>query len=83
MIKEFNYTKDNGSTSDRKVFVLEKPSDYLFGIDLSEFDEEEANIYIEMLNKVVDDYKDSIKDIVTEYKLGYRKFKKGGISESI
>jgi len=72
-MKTFNYTKPNGETSTRNLFVLNSPSDSYFGIDLSEFNEEERSQYNKMLEQLMDSVKTEIVNIGLEH--NYRRFK--------
>ncbi len=56
---KFTYVKADKSTSERTVFVVSTPSKMLFGIDLSEYVEDEC----------VEDLAEALKEIYT------RKFK--------
>ena len=74
---KFTYQKEDGSRSDRNLYVLEKPSDCFFGIDLSEFSEQEQEQYQKMLGQLTD----SVKTEIENMGLGtcYRQFKKDRI----
>lgn len=63
MIKRFRYTKKDGSTSDRVVFIISPSSDCDKGIDLTEFSDEERSHYEEQLKWLHKDFLDGIKEI--------------------
>ena len=76
-VREFVYTKANGDTSERVVFTLNPVSDMLFGLDLTEFSEDEREDYVSSL-ELLDDV---IKGLIIDMGLNsqYRNFKESGI----
>lgn len=78
-VKHFIYTKANGDVSERAVWPINTPSNMLFGLDLSEFDQEDREQYVQSLIELEHDYMDAI------YELGlgsqFRNFKEEGIEE--
>ena len=84
MTKRFTYTKADGSMSNRNVVPIVTPSDYLFGIDLSEFDADEAAEYAKVLEKFQVDTKNAMTAVVKALGLSsnYRRFKREGISQN-
>lgn len=79
MIKRFTYNK-NGELSERVVYVLKKPSDLLFGIDLSQFSPEEQKYYEKELDRLHAAFLEEIKEIGLNS--CYRNFKSERIRES-
>lgn len=53
MVREFEYTSNNGTTRTRKVFVMKDTQRYLEGIDLSLLSDEEANTITSMYKDVL------------------------------
>ena len=80
LLKKFRYRKPNGEESNRTVFVLSKPSDMYFGIDLSEFDEDEKSFYESELRKLYNGVEAAIEDMGLNN--NYRNFKQSRIIES-
>ncbi len=78
MIK-FQYTKPNDEVSNRCLFVLNKPSDSYFGIDLSEFNEEEKAQYNLMLEGLMASVAKEIENLGLHH--NYRRFKEERINE--
>lgn len=75
---KFTYVKKDGSApTNRTVFPITMPSDKVFGIDLSEFNEEEQELYRAALEVA---HKEFLKEI-EEMGLSscYRYFKEDGI----
>jgi hypothetical protein len=77
-IKCFNYTKPDGETSPRLLWVLGEPSDSYFGLDLSQFPKEEREYYIQELQRVSDMMKVEISELGLDS--CYRRFKEDRIS---
>jgi len=63
MLKRFKYTKENGDKSSRTVFSLMGDTERLFCVDLSEFDSDELDQYVELLDEIHNNYIDAIKEI--------------------
>ena len=74
----FLYTKTNGDTSERVVLQLYGMNSNLMGLDISEFDEDERDVYEAEIERAHANFMDEIKDIG----LGsnWRQFKPDGIS---
>lgn len=75
----FKYRKViGGEETDRAVFPISKPSDFLHAIDLSEFDKEEQEYYFKSLSNLFYQVKEEIDNLG----LGnnYRNFKEEGIT---
>jgi hypothetical protein len=83
MLSIFKYRKDNGNVSDRVVFELEKPSNYLFGIDLSEFDASERAMYIDSLQEIEEAARKAMTATIEALGLknNFRRFKASGIEK--
>jgi hypothetical protein len=78
-MKHFTYEKPDGEVSDRSLFVLNKPSDSYFGLDLSEFTVEERMKYNKMLKRLMESVAEEIE--VMGLKHNYRRFKEERIRE--
>lgn len=63
MLKIFNYTKENGDKSKRLVFQLNGTADRFFCVDLSEFDIQEQDDYLAILNQLQDNYIRAIEEV--------------------
>ena len=72
-MKRFTYEKPDGEISDRSLFVLNKPSDSYFGVDLSEFTIDEQTKYNRMLERLMESVAEEIE--VMGLKHNYRRFK--------
>lgn len=81
-IYKFTYTKDNGDISQREVYVAGVPNKNYFTIDLSEYNEEEKEIYIKGIKEIYETYTEGLKEEIKALGLGsnYRFFKEDGIS---
>lgn len=73
MRKTFKYRKPNGDESHRDVFVISSPSESYLTIDLSEFDDDEKEEYLDELENA----KQYLADIINELglKTNYRNFR--------
>ena len=76
-VREFVYTKANGDTSERVVFTLNPVSEMLFGIDLTEFSEDDRILYIDALEELDTLISGAIIDLGLNSQ--YRNFKESGI----
>ena len=72
----FKYTKKDGSTSDRVLVVMTKPSTHYAGIDISELSERDQGLYIAAISKLHEDYLSAIEGINDTFdtKHRYRQF---------
>lgn len=73
---QFTYTKDNNDVSDRTVLLMQEPTKYIEGMDLSELDND---AFAEFVNKYVqlsETYRESQQQLFNEYELKhkYRRF---------
>ena len=73
-LKRFQYEKSPGEVSNREVFILSVPSDAYFGIDLSEFDKDEKEFYLEQLKLLHSQVDQAIKELGLSH--NYRMFLK-------
>ena len=62
-LKDFTYTKKPGDVSNRHVFVISKPSDCYFAIDLSEFDGKDLEFYEAELEAIYEWLEGRIEDM--------------------
>jgi len=67
--KVFKYTKEDGTTSDRKILVIRETIDDFEGIDLKEFTPTEQ----QQLAKLNEEYELALQPFI---KKGFRRFKK-------
>lgn len=79
-VKDFTYTKKDGSVSERHVFVLKEPSDLMLAIDLTEYSPEERSDFEDLLEQLNQQFKDSIKEVGLAS--NYRNFNKNQINFS-
>ena len=64
MLKTFKYTKANGDMSIRQVYTLNlSGDDKLLCVDLTEFDIEETEQYVGLLDEIHKNYLDAIKEV--------------------
>ena len=79
-IADFNYTKVNGDTTDRKLLVLSAPSDSYFGIEVDD-DLTGVKPFLSYLAEL-EDLKENLKAKygLDSLKLPYKRFKEDGIS---
>lgn len=82
-LAKFNYTKSDGSQSDRQILVLDKPSDSYFGIEVDD-DLTPINDYLEYLAEL-SDLKENLraKYKIDQLKLPYKRFKADGIKRLV
>ena len=74
----FDYTKADGTTTERVVIPLNKPSDLLKAIDVSEFDESERQYYSEQVLLAQENFKEHMREVGLGSQ--YRSFKASGIT---
>ena len=72
----FTYTKKDGSTSNRVLLVMTKPSTHYAGVDISELSERDQGLYIAAMTKLHEEYLSAIQDInqTFDVKHRYRQF---------
>lgn len=76
-VKKFIYHKPNGEISNRVLWVLGKPSDCFYGIDLSQFEPQEQEYYLEELERISEMFKEEISELGLDS--CYRQFKQNRI----
>jgi len=84
----FNYTKKDGSTSERTLLVSVEPkpaTDKYAGIDLSELSPEDGSEFAARSNLLLDKYLEGMKELQAEFDLkhNYRQFLESGMSDVI
>jgi hypothetical protein len=62
-VARFQYKKSPEDISSRVVFLLSVPGDKYFGVDLSEFDEDEQLYYMRELEILAEIMKQGIEDL--------------------
>lgn len=78
-LQNFKYKDLKGKVTDRQVYVTGLPGDKVFGLDLSEFSEEEREFYVAELGYIYDTLKEQIVELGLKHQ--YRMFKESGIIE--
>ena len=79
MLKHIVYKKADGTQSDRYIHIVSPIQDSLLAIDLTEFTEEQRELYDAELAALHREYLDSITDLGLSKH--WRRFKKEGITE--
>lgn len=77
-VLEFDYVDAKGKESHRVVYTINAPTDKYFGVDLTEFDEEERIYYIQALEDIYTVQLEEIKQLGLNN--NYRFFKEEGVS---
>lgn len=77
MIKIIEYTKADKTTSTRYIIELKPASDTVLALDVSEFSEEEQQVYLAEVTNAQEVFKETIRNIGLGSQ--YRFFKKEGI----
>ena len=73
-VKKFQYKDTKGKETDREVYMIASPSDKYFGLDLTEFSEQEREYYIDELANLDEFIKDTVSQLGLKH--NYRYFKK-------
>lgn len=75
-ILTFNYTKANGSTSDRVLAVMTKPNTMYEGIDISELSMESQALFAEQVNSAYVTYLAALEAVKASFDVSqnYRRF---------
>lgn len=75
-ILTFNYTKANGSTSDRVLAVMTKPNTMYEGIDISDMDMESQALFADKVNDAYTTYLAALEAIKASFDVthNYRRF---------
>jgi hypothetical protein len=83
----FNYTKKDGSTSERTLLVVTEPKTvaYWAGIDLSEISPEDGSEFAARYEELHQKYLNDVKELQAEFDLkhSYRQFLESGMSDVI
>lgn len=84
----FNYTKKDGSTSERTLAVMVEPhpaTDKWAGIDISELDPVDGIAFVFRLDELHAKYMEDVKKLQAEFDLkhNYRQFLASGMSDVI
>jgi hypothetical protein len=80
----FNYTKKDGSTSERTLLVMVSPGgDKYAGIDVSSIDPDEAAEFTAIVEELHADYLDKLQYLQATYDLkhNYRQFLVSGMTD--
>ena len=78
-VKTFQYKKSNGKVSDRVVWEVAPPSNKMFAIDISEFDEEERAQLISGLDALWEEFSEGVRGLGLKH--NYRYFLDKGIQQ--
>lgn len=70
---EFDYTDAKGKHSHRHFWVLSAPSDSYYGYDLTEFDPDEREVYMEALEELMSDFYRGVSELGLKH--NFRRFK--------
>jgi predicted aminopeptidase len=83
-IKSFTYTKSNGSTSERTVLVISKPSQLLAALDISELDDEQQAMAAVEFGRLRDEYLAKLEVFKRQFDLtqSYRNFTAANITNA-
>jgi hypothetical protein len=84
----FDYTKKDGSTSERTLLALVEPhpaTDKYAGIDLSELAPEKALEFVNKYDQLYEEYLEATRQLQVQYdvKHNYRQFFEAGMSNVI
>jgi hypothetical protein len=81
----FNYTKKDGSTSERIILALVTPGKMYAGIDLSSLDPEQGAEFVNRYEELHADFMAEVKELQAEFDLkhNYRQFLEEGMSDII
>ena len=84
----FNYTKKDGSTSERTLLVLAEPkpaSDKYSGIDITDLDPDMGSEFVTRYESIHEAYLESLKKLQAEFdvKHNFRQFFESGMSDVI
>jgi hypothetical protein len=66
---EFTYTDAKGKVTQRKVLVIQEPSNKLMGIDVSEIDEDDRKAFAEEYDDLLQQFIDAVEDLKTDFDL--------------
>lgn len=78
-VKSFTYKDAKGKVTQRKVWEVHPATDLMLALDLSEYDEEEQEFFIEQLQWLDETFANFISEL--GLKSNYRTFKKERITE--
>ena len=75
-IINFNYTKSDGTQSDRVLAVLVKPNTMFEGIDISELDMEAQGAFAEEFNRIEETFLAALEAVKASFDVNhnYRRF---------
>jgi hypothetical protein len=81
----FNYTKKDGSTSERTLLALVTPSKMYSGIDLSNLSPEQGAEFVNRYEELHADFMAEVQELQAEFDLkhNYRQFLESGMSDVI
>lgn len=68
----FQYTKDDGSVTDRVIVPLVKPSADYFGIDISELSEESQGIFADKISDILSTRDEAIHQLMSDFDLRFK-----------
>ena len=81
-VMSFTYTKDNGSQSFRTVATLAEPTGNVFGIDITELEDERQGQFLAELETLIEKRKTEMDELMKSYDIkgNYRSFKPAGMT---
>lgn len=73
---EFTYTDAKGKVTQRKVLVIQEPSNKLTGIDVSEIEAEDCNSFADEYKDLYQQFIDAVEELKDDYDLkhSFRQF---------
>ena len=66
---EFTYTDAKGKVTDRKVLVIQEPSNKLMGIDVSEIEPEDCSSFADEYVNLYQQFIDAVEELKDDYDL--------------
>jgi hypothetical protein len=84
----FNYTKKDGSTSERTLLAITEPhpaTDKYAGIDITELSPEDGAKFVSKYEQLYEEYLEATRELQAQYdvKHSYRQFFASGMSDVI
>jgi len=64
---EFTYTDAKGKTTNRKVMVIQEPSNKLMGIEVGEMEPEDRVVFMAEYNKIFQQFIEAVNDLKDDF----------------
>jgi glutaredoxin-related protein len=79
----FHYKDLKGKETDRKVLLMDTPSNKYVGLDVSELDDEDIATFAAEYDYLLDEFMESVANLKEQYDLKYnhRQFLETGVSD--